>query len=112
MDFDRELKKCDELMERLCNAEEEIKRCDELMERIWSAEESIKRLKEEVKNVRGTLTLEKRLIDRSIKEQAEGTPTVKILREMYEEEKDLRRKTALSQAIGAINYQTEHRTLF
>lgn len=95
MDFDRELKKCDELMERL-----------------WDAEETITRLKEEVKNVRGTLALEKRLIDRSIKEQAEGTPTVKILREMYEEEKDLRRKTALSQAIGAINYQTEHGTFF
>ena len=95
MDFDRELKKCDELMERL-----------------WNAEEKITRLKEEVKNVRGTLALEKRLSDRSIKEQAEGTPTVKILREMYEEEKDLRRKTALSQAIGAINYQTEHRMFF
>ena len=95
MDFDRELKKCDELMERL-----------------WNAEETITRLKEEVKNVRGTLALEKRLIDRSIKQQAEGTPTVVILREMYEEEKDPRRKTALSQAIGAINYQTEHRMSF
>ena len=95
MDFDRELKKCDELMERL-----------------WNAEETITRLKEEVKNARGTLALEKRLSDRSIKEQAEGTPTVEILREMREEEEDLRRKTALSQAIGAINYQTEHRTLF
>lgn len=90
----------------------ELKKCDELMERLWNAEETITRLKEEVKNMRTTWALEKRLIDMSIKQQAEGTPTVKILREMYEEEKDPRRKTALSQAIGAINYQTEHRTFF
>lgn len=95
MDFDRKIKKCDELMERL-----------------WNAEETITRLKEEVKNTRNTWALEKRLIDMSIKQQAEGTPTVVILREMYEEEKDFRRKNALSQAIVAINYQTEHRTLF
>ena len=90
----------------------ELKKCDELMERLWDAEETITRLKGEVKVVRGTLALEKKMTDISIEQQAEGTPTVKILREMYEEEKYPRRKNALSQAVGAINYQTEHRTLF
>jgi hypothetical protein len=90
MDFDRELKKCDELMERL-----------------WDAEETITRLKEEVKDTRGTLALEKRLTDMSIKQQAERRRAVEILREMRDEEREPRRKAALSHAIAAVNLVTQ-----
>lgn len=86
---------------------QELKKCDELMERLWNAEETITRLKEEVKNTRGTLALEKSLIDISIKQQAERRQAVEILREMRDEERESRRKAALSHAIAAINLVTQ-----
>lgn len=87
-------------------------RYGELAGRLWKVERDIEMINGALKELMDASLRQQELMKISIKQQAEGTPMVEILREMYEEEKDLRRKTALSQAIGAINYQTEHRTLF
>lgn len=98
--------------------DQELKKYDELMEWLWNAEETITRLKEEVKNVRGTLALEKRLIDMSIKQQAEREQEDEflramreVLREMREEQRDFQRRAALAKAIEEIDREMDRRTL-